>query len=451
VTFDELLERLTADDPDAQQTLVSAGSPAVGPVLRVLCDESSPVPWYRLTAVLRRIGAPAFEPLVAALAAAPTAEVARRCRAAFTFLDVPDQGIYRAALRHRSPAVRIGAAGAVQRLKALAEPYLPDLIPLLEDPDPEVREHAVQACAAIGPGAIPALRAVRRGPGRRRRAALTVLANIGGWSALDAADQRAVTRLIAVKTPGERPAPMHLCGSWYAIPAAGDQQAVLEAFELTEAGPVTMRLGESAWLNDRHNGDIGDHGSCSRMYVTPELNGWTLVFGTVPSVAHTSGEEAFREAVQAHCAWLSGRFGVAHWYGVSCGDGWTAWCVAEDGEVVDHYDVFETEPPDEEEDPPVHDESVIRYYDDFVPRAGPPAVRHEQLALDGFGVPAADRSRWTRRRHDIPDRARATEVAALLSVDPEALGPDCAVAGRGVLAWTGCGLAHPSTPGALAI
>jgi hypothetical protein len=260
-----------------------------------------------------------------------------------------------------------------------------------------------------------------------------------------------VNRLIDVKTPGEVPSPMHLCGSWYAVPAAGDQQAVLEAFELAEARPVTMRLGESAWTNDQHNGGLGEHGFCSRMYVTPELNGWTLVFGTVPSLAHIDGEEEFRDAVRAYCASLSGRFGVAHWYGASCGDGWTAWCLAEDGEVIDQYDIFETEPPGDDDEPPVPGEPAIRYYDDFVPRTGPPAVLHEQLSIAGFGVSAADRSRWTRRRYNIPDHAHATVVAAMLSVDPGSLGPDCTVTGRGVLALTGCGLARPSTPGALRI
>jgi hypothetical protein len=449
VNFDALLERLAADDSAAARALVAAGMSAVDPVLQMLCDESSSVPWDRLTTVLQQIGEAAFAPLVTALAAAPTAEAARRCGAAFAHLDVPDKAIYRPALRHRSPAVRAGAANALQQLSAEAEPFLPDLIALFEDPDFGVRQRAVWACGAIGAAAIPVLRAVRRGPGRRRRTALTALANIGGWAALDAADQRSVTRLIEVKTAGETPEPMHLCGSWYAIPATSDLQAVLDAFELTEARPVTMRLGASAWTNDRHNGDLGEHGFCSRMYVTPELNGWTLVFGTVPAVAHTHGEAAFRDAVRAHCAQLSSQFGATHWYAASCGDGWTAWCLAEGGTVIEQYDILDSEPPDD--DLPEPDESTIRYYDDFVPRTARSTVLHEQLYIDGFGVPAADRSQWSRRRYNIPDHAHATDVATQLSVNPGALGPDCAVTGRGILALTSCGAGQPSTPGALQI
>ncbi|WP_328470892.1 hypothetical protein OHA21_05730 [Actinoplanes sp. NBC_00393] len=217
---------------------------------------------------------------------------------------------------------------------------------------------------------------------------------------------------------------------------------MLDAFELTEARPVTMRLGASAWNSDHHN---GDHRSCSRMYVTPALNAWTLVFGTVPAVAHTDSEAAFGEAVRAHCARLSSRFGVAHWYGASCGDGWTAWCLAEDGTVTDFYDIFESEPPEES---PVPDDSAIRYYDDFVPTAARPAAHYEQLHLDGFQAPG---SQPARSRHDIPERAHATDVAARLSVNPGALGPDVTVTGRGVLALTSCGAGRLSTPGALEI
>jgi hypothetical protein len=120
VNSDVLLDRVAADDPAAEQALVAAGTTAVGPVLQALCDESSPVPWFRLTAVLQGIGEAAFAPLVTALAAAPTAEVARRCSAAFIHLDLPDKAIYRSALRHRSPAVRVAAAGALR-----SEPFLP--------------------------------------------------------------------------------------------------------------------------------------------------------------------------------------------------------------------------------------------------------------------------------------------------------------------------------------
>ncbi|MEV3923233.1 hypothetical protein [Actinomadura coerulea] len=64
---------------------------------------------------------------------------------------------------------------------------------------------------------------------------------------------------------------------WYAVPT-GHRNAVLDAFGLSEPEPVTMRLGASAWNHD-HHAWRGDHRSCRRVYVTPRLDGWTLVFG----------------------------------------------------------------------------------------------------------------------------------------------------------------------------
>ncbi len=216
--------------------------------------------------------------------------------------------------------------------------------------------------------------------------------------------------------------PMHLCGSWYAVPAEVGQPAVLDAFGLAGAYPVSMSVGSAAWTADRHDWDRGEHGRCARMYVTPGLDDWILVFGTVPEVAHTTGEGAFERAVRAHTAWLSGRFGTAHWYGASCGDGWTSWCLAEDGAVIARHGVVVPEPPG------------LRYYDDLVPLSTPPSPRHEQLTVDGGAVPLRPR-----RRPTVPEHAHATTVAARLSVNPAALGPHTTVTGHGVLALTACG------------
>lgn len=139
--------------------------------------------------------------------------------------------MYAGALRHPSPRVRLQAAYALQVMKSDALPYAQALAELLADPDPEVRQRAVWAFAALGASAIPALRRARRAGGRGRGTALTALAETGGWDALETRDQALVERLIRVKIPGEVPAPMHLCGYWFAVPVA-DQAAVLAAFGL---------------------------------------------------------------------------------------------------------------------------------------------------------------------------------------------------------------------------
>jgi HEAT repeat protein len=76
----KLIERFAGSDPkkrrSAGDALVTVGEPAVGPVLALSCDEDSPVDWADSAIVLRRIGQPALEPLIEAMASAPTP----RCR-----------------------------------------------------------------------------------------------------------------------------------------------------------------------------------------------------------------------------------------------------------------------------------------------------------------------------------------------------------------------------------
>src|SRR6185295_4280894 len=88
------------------------GAPAVGPVLAVLCDESSPVEWSDAAMVLREIGEPALGPLMDAAAAAATKEVARRVRWALGRLRVVDLSVLIPGLSHPSPLVRSGIACA---------------------------------------------------------------------------------------------------------------------------------------------------------------------------------------------------------------------------------------------------------------------------------------------------------------------------------------------------
>ncbi|MFJ7911725.1 hypothetical protein [Kitasatospora sp. NPDC096204] len=51
----------------------------------------------------------------------------------------------------------------------------------------------------------------------------------------------------------------------------------------------------------------------------------------------------------------------------------------------------------------------------------------------------------------IPDTCNATDIAARLSTDPGAPGPDTEVVGHGVLTLTACGREHGHPAGALPI
>jgi hypothetical protein len=450
VEISGLIGQLGSDDGATRRAaldgLVAIGAGAVAPVLETMSDEDSPVDWGICSTALKRIGHPAFTPLTEAIASAPTPE--RKRRACFTFagLEVSDKAIYVPALRHASPDVRAQAAYVLQLMKDGAAPFADALAELLGDPDSDVRQRVIWAFASIGPDAIPVLRRARRRPGGHRRTALTALAETGGWDALERRDQDLVGRLIKIKSQAEVPQPMHLCGYWYALPTT-DQAAVLEAFGLADPHPVTMQLGESAWNYDHHNwSGRADHIKCARSYVSPGLDGWTLVFGELPEISHFrpgDGSDSLPGARMQACRDLSVRFGAAHCYGASCGDAWTAWCLAEDGRVTRYYDVFE---PEEQVGPRHPAESGY-------------LLPHEDGFPDGAfdGIDPSDSHAFRRRyiavrqQLCIPDEAHATTVAARASVDPAALGPHTTVIGHAVIAATTCRQYQPSPPGALTI
>lgn len=155
VKISELVEQLAGGEKKpAGDALVALGEVAVRPVLDVLCDEGSPVDWVTSAVVLRRIGLPALDPLIEAMATASSAEVARRCGWAHSGLEIDDLSVFVPGLGHPSPKVRDNTAYVLQLKGAAALPYVPDLIALLDDPDEDVRRRVVWALQEIGPGAL---------------------------------------------------------------------------------------------------------------------------------------------------------------------------------------------------------------------------------------------------------------------------------------------------------
>lgn len=437
----------------ARDLLVGQGAAAVAAVLDLLRDVGSPVDWTVPADVLCRIGEPALLPLAEAAVSADSPEAARRIVWTLARLEVGRPKAYVPLLGHAHAPVRSAALSAFQGEGAAASACMEQLVPLLGDPEPEVRRRAVRVFKGIGTAAVPRLRRLRREPAtgpRIRAGVLEALAAVGGPAVLDSRDQEAWRRLTRIKRLGETPEGMHLCGSWYAV-ASADQEAVLAAFDLGDPEPVTLRTGAAAWNHDCHDWERArPHRRCARAYVSPALDGWTLVFGDSSQDTHRveaadDREQVLPDVVRGRCADLSRRFGAAHWYAMSCGDGWTAWCIAEAGEVVRHYDAFAAAEVGDEG--PAHPAE-----------AGYLLPHQDGIPADAFdGVSFTDTEEfvaWCRRvkeEHRIPDTCYARDIAARLSVDPGALGAHTRVAGTGVLALTACGRERGHPAGALPV
>ncbi|MBO1331714.1 HEAT repeat domain-containing protein [Streptomyces sp. VRA16 Mangrove soil] len=397
----------------ARELLAALGTVAVPRLLAELVDEESPVPEHEIEFVLTaKIGPPAYDAVVAALAAAE-GEQARR-RLSRTVSGIRDLGSHLGALGHPSPEVRRSAAFGVQNLCSTAygrEPR-PDidspaviaaLLPLLDDPDAEVARRAEWALSTLGSDVEEPLRRIRReGPGRLRATALSLLAEAGGEEALSAADRAAVERLIRIKLPDDRARPLDTCFTyWIAVPG-GDGRGIADLLGLYDARPATFALGHSVAVDDSHDG-----GEFGRVYVTPEVDGWTLVVG--PWCDPCDDERA--ADVLDLVTRLSRRYGRAQaYYFGDQGDG-SAWLVAEHGTVVrrclatgasgdDRFTLGERLP-------------------------------EELAACAGEGLSPDDPEDWA----EYAPYA-APELARRLGVSPFALGPDTEVRGAGFIALT---------------
>ncbi|MEU8362107.1 hypothetical protein AB0C27_39415 [Nonomuraea sp. NPDC048882] len=212
----------------------------------------------------------------------------------------------------------------------------------------------------------------------------------------------------------DRAEPIWTCWNhWIAVPT-GDQAGVMEILGLSSSRPLTFAEAQEVIDADGHAGP-GHPDRLSRVFVTPEVDGWILVIG---AWCDPCGER--REEVLRSCRTLSARYGgaQAYYFGAQ-GDG-SAWLVAEHGRVVRRYAA--TGEPD--------DESLAH---------GHP-LRYEQKRLLELGLPvdgdlrtasAEQLDEWTVAAFDL-----APEIAAACGVSPFTLTRDMRVRGTGVLAMT---------------
>lgn len=190
----------------------------------------------------------------------------------------------------------------------------------------------------------------------------------------------------------------------------------MELMGLVQPRPVTFVEAEEIIDDDGHGGAEGNPDGLARVYVSPELDGWTLVIG--PWCDPCDAERS--DDVLRLCRDLSSRYGQAqaYYYGAQ-GDG-SAWLFAQDGVVLRRYcETGEGEDADMTLGEPLPIERAHRE------QLGLPAVWHEATESD------EDEAEWKWAAFDL-----APEIAAALGVSPLELTADMRAVGTGVIALT---------------
>lgn len=223
--------------------------------------------------------------------------------------------------------------------------HLPVLLEMTTSTLDWVPSGAVERLAELGPGMAEVLHAVRRSRHPARRGALGALAEFG-WADLPPADLAALLRLIRLKQRSEviEPVKRFRPGTWYAIPTT-DQAAVLEAFELVDPIPATLRTGFAVWhgwepvyfgAEQYRPGQPNPYGYdlSPEIFVSPALDGWTLVMPNQCSALRNRSDEELYQRLRA----LGRRFGAAHFYSrADDGHGYySEWCIAQNDVILIH-------------------------------------------------------------------------------------------------------------------
>jgi hypothetical protein len=131
-----------------------------------------------------------------------------------------------------------------------------------------------------------------------------------------------VARLIRIKAIDEHGVPLEGCStSWIAVPG-GDQAGIAEVLGLSGEQLATFSLGHSVVLHDSN-----DWPDPRRVYLTPEVEGWTLVVGPWCDPVDPERANEVLDAVTE----LSRRFGRAQAYYFGEHGGGSGWALAEKG------------------------------------------------------------------------------------------------------------------------
>ncbi|MEU6946189.1 hypothetical protein ABZ957_13295 [Streptomyces sp. NPDC046316] len=212
------------------------------------------------------------------------------------------------------------------------------------------------------------------------------------------------------------PRPLASCWLYWIAVSTGDQAGVMEALDLTRSRSVTFGEAEVIIDDDGHGESQDNEDGMARVYVSPALDGWTLVIGPwCDPCSVDRGDEVLRL-----CTELSARYGRAQAYYFGAQNDGSAWLVAEDGIVLRRY-------------------SEAGEADDARFTLGEP-LPLEQARRKLLGLPATcdeaarhdeAEDEWKWAAFDL-----APEIAASLGVSPFDLSAETDVQGTGVLALT---------------
>ncbi|WP_158717057.1 HEAT repeat domain-containing protein [Streptomyces rimosus] len=230
---------------------------------------------------------------------------------------------------------------AQSALVDIGAPAVSRLLPLLDGPPTSTGRRASDVLTRMGETAVPVLQDIRRsGPGRLRRPALQALADIGGGEVLSDRDRDAVERLVHVKLLDEDPEPLPV-STWIAFPA-GCLDALADGFGLYDLKPATVAMGLSA-VSHKENairgivgqepGEGDGHGDdvAYRVFISPEFQGWRLMYGDAFMREYT-GLEAVEE-FSRYCE-------EAQFFSIDPMENSHVWRVARQGEVTRGYSTY---------------------------------------------------------------------------------------------------------------
>jgi hypothetical protein len=209
--------------------------------------------------------------------------------------------------------------------------------------------------------------------------------------------------------------PIWTCWNHWMAVSTGDQVGLMQILGLSRPEPVTFAQAQQVIDTDGHDDTDGQR-PLSRVFVTPEVDGWTLVFGAWCDPY----DDRRRQEVLGRCSELSARYGQAqaYYYGAQ-GDGST-WLVTEHGTVLRRYSAVGP--------------------DDELLTLGDPLPRERAAWSEHLGVPAdwdpstadeEEAEEWEAVAFDL-----APEIAAAHGVSPLSLNHETRRRGTGVLALT---------------